>query len=145
MRLNCLIIAASIAVSVISPVCNAAGYPSIDGTTSDGYTIVIEFDVSPPRAAIWKESKNRKLREESSRAFDNEPCSLEEKSDLKGRLVRTFLCANDAKSPLAGTKYISRQVNGVCEQGDPDFRYVCVSGCKQNKRAPRTMKGHWEC
>jgi hypothetical protein len=124
----------------------AVGYPSIDGITRDGYTIAINFDVTPPRVEMWIETPDQALRERSVRAFIDEPCTFTESTNRQGQSVRSFRCAASAKSPLAGTKYRAIQVNGDCEKGDPDYRYVCVSGCDRNKRAPRSMtQQHWEC
>lgn len=135
-----------IALAFISANCSAAGLPSIDGITSDGFRVAADLESPPYSVEIWKESVNRKLRAASAKRFDNEPCEFNEEVNHKGRVVRSFSCSKDAKSPLAGTKYLGRQVNGDCERGDPDFRYMCVAGCDKNKRAPRKMtQGHWEC
>jgi len=124
----------------------AAGLPSIIGVNAHGYTVAVDFEWPPYHVEIWKESRNSKLRDASAKRFDDEPCEFYSESDRKGRLIRSFACSPQAKSPLAGTKYRGRQVNASCERGDPDFRYVCVEGCDQNKNAPKKMEqGHWEC
>ena len=145
MRFPLLLLAALVLIMQPLPSA-AAGYPSIDGIASDGHTIAIDFDVSPPRVEMWIETNDKALRQRSVRTFVDEPCTFKEHVSQRGRVVRLFACATSAKSPLAGTKYRGTQVDGDCEGGDPDFRYVCVSGCNQNKRAPRRMsQQHWEC
>ncbi len=87
-----------------------------------------------------------KLSEKTWQGFYKEPCVYSEKVNALGEETRTLSCDSTAKSPLAGTKYIGKRFNGSCEQGDPDFQFVCISGCNSNNRAPQKMKqGHWEC
>ena len=133
-------------LSTASLPATAAGYPSIDGVTKDGYTIAINFDVTPPRVEMWIETQDQALRQRSVHTFIDEPCTFTESTNRQGQSVRSFRCAAGAKSPLAGTTYRATQIKGDCEKGDPDYRYVCVFGCDRNKRAPRSMtQQHWEC
>lgn len=109
---------------------------SLNGETSDGWEISVsaETPAFPFEVSTWKTGDKR-----SYQTFRNEPCVF---------LVDVSLtCAASAKSPLAGTKYMAnKNTKGSCENGDPEFIYACVSGCDQNKRAPRKLyQGHYEC
>ncbi len=125
----------------------ADGMPSIRGVSGEGYTVVIECEGGETCGVeIWKESKNPKESEQSIRHFYDEPCKYEESVDKHGKQIHSLSCASSAKSPLAGTRYIGRNVHGHCERGEPHFRYTCVSGCSGNSRAPQEMtQGYWEC
>lgn len=120
--------------------------PSITGVASDGYTVSINCDGGPCTVEIWVENKDIKLSEQTWKGFYEEPCEYGGTVNEHGEETRTLSCDSKAKSPLAGTKYIGKRFKGSCERGDPDFKYVCISGCNNNNRAPQKMKqGHWEC
>lgn len=113
--------------SLLSFHCLGAGYVSIDGKTSDGWSVV--FDEEPPATVwIWKDGADR---ESSVQSFKGQCRSTES----------GFECEVNEKSPLSGTKYERHSV-GSC---DVDSEYVCVEGCTKNLRAPRVMtQGYWE-
>ncbi|MDP9108158.1 MAG: hypothetical protein M3N23_03690 [Pseudomonadota bacterium] len=136
----------ALVMALIATACLADGLKSIDGITSDGYQIAADFEAPPYRIEIWRQKKDRHLIDGSARLFDNEPCEFQLKTNRHGREVRSFSCAKNAKSPLAGTRYLGHQSGGICERGDPSFRYICVEGCNNNKRAPKTMsQDYYEC
>lgn len=132
--------------SLFSLACQAAGIPPISGVANDGYTVSINCEDGPCTVEIWIENKDIKLTEKTWKGFYEEPCKYSEATDEHGEEIRTLSCDAKGKSPLSGTTYKGRQVKGSCERGDPDFRYVCVSGCSNSNRAPRKMtQDHWEC
>lgn len=81
--------------------------------------------------------------------------------NVKGRTIKTYerqacettlfpklslACDQAGSSPLAGTRYVGKEVNGKCEKGEPFVRYRCVAGCENNPRAPKLLdQGYWEC
>jgi hypothetical protein len=124
----------------------AAGIPAIMGRTRDGLTIAADVESLPYRVEVWKATSKQKAKQVWSKVYEDEPCGFKQEYDSHDAAIYYFWCDKRAKSPLAGTKYVGRQVDGSCERGDPDVRYICVEGCDTNTRAPRIMtQDHWEC
>jgi len=109
---------------------------TLNGETTDGWRISIYAGTpaEPFSIRAWKKGD-----EKSIQSFKKESCEFSEGDFL--------MCPSNTKSPLAGTKYIGHINNeGSCEDGDPEYIYICVSGCDQNKRAPRKLyQPHYEC
>lgn len=78
---------------------------------------------------------------ETGKSFFNEPCSWERnKNQPIDGPVYTYSCADSAKSPLRGAKYVSRYVSGDCIKGNPARQeYTYISGCKTNSRQPKKL------
>jgi len=116
----------------------AAGYGMIMGITPDGWTVAFVPDSRRLYVQIWREGPER---QSSVQTFENEPCEFFD--DDNGRRLS---CAATGKSPLAGTKYVGRPFNGVCEKAEPEYEFLCTEGCDRNPRAPRKLtQGYWEC
>jgi hypothetical protein len=109
----------------------------MEGRTTDGWTLSLQ--VAPnPTVQIWKEGPDR---DASIQTFLNEPCVFSRAEE-----PLAFLCSASGKSPLAGTRYVGRPVDGDCDKGEPAYEYVCTIGCDENLRAPRVLtQGYWEC
>jgi len=127
----------SLLAGLIPLVCNAATSVSIEGINTEGYYIIIDTESTPLSVLMFKETENSDLRRKSTQEFKNEPCVLKDTS---------LVCDKNGKSPLAGTTYI-RHKNVKNKNGcvDPEFIYICKSGCDHNKLAPRELhQDHYE-
>ncbi len=87
---------------MLAPVpCWADGYPSVDGTTTDGWVVTLD---EPSVVDTWQRDDRTDFHE-----FASEPCEFRDDlaaiphphNDATGALV----CATTGKSPLTGATY----------------------------------------
>ena len=120
----------------------AEGYTNLVGKLDRGWEVVA--DMEPPATVwVWKRKRDGAIVE--SREYREQGCELVYDTNPK-RERRVLTCPAPGITPLAGTKYVGKRVKGRCEDGSPEFRYVCVSGCGKRSRAPGVLtQNYWEC
>jgi len=137
MRTSLLLVIAAFPVASL-----AEGYTNLVGKLDRGREIVV--DMEPPAAVwVWKRTRDGAIVE--PREYREQGCELVYDTNPK-RERRILTCSPSGITHLAGTKYVGKRVKGRCEDGGPEFRYVCVSGCGKRSHAPGILtQNYWEC